>query len=340
MPASWIAEESSPFFLFQLLTGVLRSEMLVGASAVGIGEKRGAVHASLFWSPCLLTPHFDLVRVFSFLAGGCRCFDLICGVLPSYSSSEELTPSLVVGCSPTAMTQPVGVSSCQGFAIIGGAFVGILPISQNHRVRRGDSLPARLFVVFPFENVQAWFVCENPFASLTPRERASATGLSLPGRCSNCSMNSCMSSFHLHKRFDDNVILVQLVSVALSVRRVTHRLAKSSRYRCNAETTANNSPSFAGNFCSAGERVLDSQAKGISFRSWVTKAPQATSDASVMRKTGLAGSKAARFIFLPIASFASLKAFLSSGVSFMLRFFAKRLVTCFIISDSHGTWSP
>ena len=108
------------------------------------------------------------------------------------------------------------------------------------------------------------------FVSLTPLERASATGLSLPGRCSNRSMNSCLSSCHLHSRFEDSVVLAQLVRVVFSVRTFTHWPAKSSGYRRRAETTANSSRSFAGHFCSAGESVFESRASGISFLSWVT----------------------------------------------------------------------
>ena len=42
----------------------------------------------------------------------------------------------------------------------------------------------------------------------TPLDRASATGLSFPGRCLKRSMNSCMSSSHLQRRFEDKVIFV------------------------------------------------------------------------------------------------------------------------------------
>ena len=66
-----------------------------------------------------------------------------------------------------------------------------------------------------------------------------------------------MSSCHLHSWLDDNVIFAQLVSVALSVRTVTHRPAKSSGYLRSAETTARSSRSFAGHVCSAGESVVD-----------------------------------------------------------------------------------
>ena len=109
------------------------------------------------------------------------------------------------------------------------------------------------------------------FVSLTPVERASATGLSLHGRCSNRSMNSCISSCHLHSRFEDSVMLAQLVSVVFSVRTITHRPAKSSGYQRRAETAANSSRSFAGHFCSAGESVFESQANGISLLLWVTR---------------------------------------------------------------------
>ena len=74
----------------------------------------------------------------------------------------------------------------------------------------------------------------------------------------------------------DTLMLAQLVRVLLSVRTVIHLAANNSGYLRNAETTANCSRSLAGHFCSAGERVFDSQARGISFRLWITRAPQAT----------------------------------------------------------------
>ena len=101
--------------------------------------------------------------------------------------------------------------------------------------------------------------------SPTPLERASATGLSCPGRCSKRSRNSCMSLCHLHSRFDESVMLAQLVRMALPARTVTHRPGKSSGYRHNADTTAKSSRSLASHFCSAGESVFESQARGISF---------------------------------------------------------------------------
>ena len=64
-----MAGERGPFILFTVFTGVPRTEVPVGAGAVDARKEGGAVDASLLWLPRLLTPHFDLVRRFSFFFG-------------------------------------------------------------------------------------------------------------------------------------------------------------------------------------------------------------------------------------------------------------------------------
>src|SRR5205085_344660 len=130
--------------------------------------------------------------------------------------------------------------------------------------------------------------------SIIFRDSASATRLSLPGRCLKRRTNSCMSSYHLQSPLLVSLMLVQLDSVLLSVRTVVHRPAKISGYFRSAETMAKSSRSFVGHFYFSGESVLESQTKGIPCTSCVTNAPHAPSDAYVIRYTGLLGSNAER----------------------------------------------
>ena len=102
IPALPCAGEGSPFIPFTVSAGVLRTEVLVGAGAVGAGKKRGAVNASLLWYPRSLTPYFNLACEFSFLAGGRRSFDLIRSFLPQHPCSEEFTGSFFVNHGPTS----------------------------------------------------------------------------------------------------------------------------------------------------------------------------------------------------------------------------------------------
>ena len=72
-----------PFIFSSFITSVPKSGMLVGAGAIGASKVGGALYASLLRLPRFLTPHFNLAREFSFLAGGRRFLNFIGGVLRS-----------------------------------------------------------------------------------------------------------------------------------------------------------------------------------------------------------------------------------------------------------------
>src|SRR5205807_6618413 len=136
--------------------------------------------------------------------------------------------------------------------------------SRSTFLLRRMGLAKAIVFVQGFSNVSRIPCARNSFfvVSITSLERASVTGFSLPGRCSNRSGNSCMSSYHLHNLLLLSLIFVQLVNVLLSVSTIVHLPANNSGYFRRLETTAKSSLSLVGHFCSSGERVLESHAKG------------------------------------------------------------------------------
>ena len=142
----------SPLFIRLLpITGVPKSRVLVGTGAIGAGEVGGAFYASLLWSSRFLTPHFKLASDFSFSFGGCRLLNFLRGFCPTRPWPKWFLFLLLICCSPASLAEPMRVSSREGFAVFCGAFLRILPVSQDHRVRRSVRLRAGLFVAFPVE---------------------------------------------------------------------------------------------------------------------------------------------------------------------------------------------
>ena len=80
---SYFGGRQASFYLFVLYHGVPKSGMVVGVGAIGASKVGGALYASLLRLPRFLTPHFNLAREFSFLAGGRRFLNFIGRVLRS-----------------------------------------------------------------------------------------------------------------------------------------------------------------------------------------------------------------------------------------------------------------
>ena len=158
-----LARSGPPFILLPDFTGVPILRVAVGAGVIAASKIGGAFHASLLWPPRPFSPHFNLACGLSFSAGGRRFFDFIRGALPGCSFPEEFVFSFFVSRCPTTLAESVSVSSSIRFTSWGGAFAEVRPVAQDHRIRRSDCLRAGLFVMYPLELTDDWFIGKGPF---------------------------------------------------------------------------------------------------------------------------------------------------------------------------------